>query len=151
LDAAEDDTTVPLRASSYMQLAVYDMLAALFALSDPPPGSLYTDKLFRRICSIIKDRFADPEFGPCDVAAEAGISLRYLHKLFAVRGLTCNRFIQSVRLDHAVYRIHRQAHLLTSLPLSEIAYACGFSDYNHFRRKFRERFGYAPSAHTCRT
>jgi AraC family transcriptional regulator, positive regulator of tynA and feaB len=77
LDAVEDeDLSAP--ADAYMQLAIYDLLGALFAPSGPVPVSLHADKLFRRICGIIKDRFADPEFGPCELAAEAGISLRYV-------------------------------------------------------------------------
>jgi AraC-like DNA-binding protein len=36
----------------------------------------------------------------------------------------------------------------TGQPLSEIAYACGFRDYTHFARKFRQRFGYSPGAAT---
>jgi AraC family transcriptional regulator, positive regulator of tynA and feaB len=35
----------------------------------------------------------------------------------------------------------------TRQPISEIAYASGFNDYNYFSQKFRRRFGYAPSAH----
>ena len=33
-------------------------------------------------------------------------------------------------------------------PISEIAYVCGFRDYTHFARKFRQRFGYSPGAAT---
>src|ERR1700731_3882511 len=84
-----------------MQLAIYDLLGALFTESDLPVVSSHTDKLFTRLTSIIKDRFADPDFGPCQVAAEAGISLRYLQKLFTARNSTCTHFIHSVRLDHA--------------------------------------------------
>jgi AraC-like DNA-binding protein len=31
-------------------------------------------------------------------------------------------------------------------PLSDIAYACGFRDYTHFARRFRQRFGTTPGA-----
>jgi transcriptional regulator GlxA family with amidase domain len=74
-------------------------------------------------------------------APEAGISLRYLQKLFTARNSTCSDFIYSVRLDHAARLLSRRASLGTSQPLSEIAYACGFRDYTHFARKFRRRFG----------
>jgi AraC family transcriptional regulator, positive regulator of tynA and feaB len=87
-------------ADSYMQLAVYDLLGALFAPSDPSPVSRHADKLFARIRGVVKDGFAD----------------------------------------------HRRASLGISQPLSEIAYACGFRDYTHFARKFRQRFGYSPGA-----
>jgi AraC-like DNA-binding protein len=131
-----------------MRLGVYDLLGALFAPSDPMPASLHADKLFRRVCNIIKDRFADPGLGPCEVAAEAGISLRYLQKLFTAHNATCSLFIQSVRLDHAARLVHRRQLLRTSQPLSEIAYACGFADYTNFARRFRRRFGHAPGAHS---
>jgi AraC family transcriptional regulator, positive regulator of tynA and feaB len=72
-----------------MQLAIYDLVGALFAPSDPGPASRQTNKLFSRILSVIRDNIADPDFGPIQAAAKAKISLRYLHKLFMERGLTC--------------------------------------------------------------
>ena len=135
-------------ADSYMQLAVYDLVGALFAPSEPLSGSRHADKLFARIGNIIKDGFADPGFGPHEVAAQAGISLRYLQKLFTEHGSTCSDFIYSLRLDQAARLLHRRGSLGVSQPLSEIAYACGFRDYTHFARKFRQRFGHPPGSHS---
>ncbi|WP_154072579.1 helix-turn-helix domain-containing protein [Bradyrhizobium erythrophlei] len=135
-------------ANAYMRLAFYDLLGALFAPPDPEGSSLHTDKLFARICDMIKDHFADPDFGPCDVAVKAGISLRYLQKLFTTRNSTCSYFIQSVRLDHAARLLERRSFLKTSQPISEIAYASGFGDYTNFIRKFRRRFGHTPGSHS---
>ena len=145
-DQAEGSASSP--ANSYMQLAVYDLVGALFAPSEPSLGSRHSDTLFRRIQGIIRDGFADPDFGPNEVAAEMGISLRYLQKLFTERGSTCSELIFALRLDHAERLVQRRASLRTSQPLSEIAYACGFRDYTHFARKFRHRFGHAPGAHS---
>ena len=77
-------------ADSYLQLAVYDLVGALFAPSGPWPVSRHADKLFARICGVIKDSFPDPDFGPVEAAAEVGISLRYVQKLFTERGTTCS-------------------------------------------------------------
>jgi AraC-like DNA-binding protein len=85
---------------------------------------------------------------PCEVAARAGISLRYLQKLFTERGSTCSEFIYSLRLDNAGRLLRRRIALGTGQPLREIAYACGFRDYTHFVRKFRQRFGHAPGAYS---
>ena len=128
-----------------MPLVVYDLLSALFA---PPTrfGSRHNDKLFMRVCGIIKDRLADPGISPSEVAAEAGISLRYLQSLFTDRGSTCSHYISSLRLDHAAHLIERRTSMKTGQPLAEIAYACGFRDYTHFARGFRRRFGTAPGA-----
>jgi AraC family transcriptional regulator, positive regulator of tynA and feaB len=146
-DGVEDEQSMSVSANAYMRLAIYDLLGALFAPSDPEDTSLHTDKLFARICEIIKDHFADPAFGPCDVAVEAGISLRYLQKLFTTRNSTCSHFIHSVRLDHAARLLERRSFLETSQPISEIAYASGFGDYTNFNRRFRRRFGHTPGAH----
>jgi AraC family transcriptional regulator, positive regulator of tynA and feaB len=114
-------------ADSYMQLAIYDLVGALFAPSDPWSVSRHADKLFTRIRGVIKDRFADPDFGPSEAAAEAGISLRYLQKLFTARNSTCSNFIYSLRLDHAGRLLQRRALLNTSQPISEVAYDSGFA------------------------
>jgi AraC-like DNA-binding protein len=136
-------------ADSYMRLAVYDLVGALFAPADPLP-SRHAENLFRRVQAVITDSFADPDFGPCEAAERAGISLRYLQKLFTQHGSTCSEFIYSLRLDHAARLLNRRATLIEGQPLSEIAYACGFRDYTHFARKFRQRFGHAPGAHSAR-
>jgi AraC-like DNA-binding protein len=144
-DADNEQAVSP--SDSYMQLAVYDLVGALFAPSDSSSTSRASDKLFTRICRVIRDGFSNPDFGPCEVAAETGISLRYVQKLFTERGSACSEHIYSLRLDRAAQLLRRRAWLWTSQPLSEIAYTCGFRDYAHFARKFRRRFGYAPGAH----
>ena len=148
LEGIEDDEFTAARSGAHMQLALYDLVGALFAPSDLMVGSRHSDRLFRRIRGIIEGSFADPNFGPNEVAAEMGISLRYLQKLFTERGSTCSEFVYSLRLDHAARLVHRRASLGTNQPLSEVAYACGFCDYTHFARKFRHRFGHAPGAHS---
>ena len=50
-------------------------------------------------------------------------------------------FINECRLEYAVNLINDQP----SLPISQVAQACGFSDANYFGRKFKARFGLSPS------
>jgi AraC-like DNA-binding protein len=73
----------------------------------------------------------------------------YLQKLFSARGTTCSHFIHSLRLDRASRLLQRRALSGGETPLGEIAFACGFLDYAHFSRKFRQRFGHPPSAHSA--
>jgi AraC family transcriptional activator of tynA and feaB len=149
LDALKGGQSACAPADSYMQLAVYNLLGALFAPPDSPSlSSGHANKLFMRIRGLIKDRFADPDFGPPEAASAAGISLRYLQKLFTQRGFTCTEFIYSLRLNHAARLLDRRKLLSISEPISAIAYDCGFRDYTHFSRKFRDRFGYSPGAHS---
>src|SRR5262245_33898626 len=74
-DQAEGSGRSP--AAPYLQLAVYDLLGALFAPAPSASVSRHADRLFARVRDVIKDGFADPDFNPRTVAAEAGISLRY--------------------------------------------------------------------------
>jgi AraC family transcriptional regulator, positive regulator of tynA and feaB len=145
---AGEEEVPPSRTECYVRLAVHDLVGALFAPGDPAPAR-HSDKLFMRVRGVIKGGFSDPDFGPCEVAASAGISLRYLQKLFTQRGSTCTEFIYAFRLDHAAHLLQRHAALGASQALSEIACACGFRDYSHFARKFRHRFGHAPGAYSA--
>jgi AraC family transcriptional activator of tynA and feaB len=148
LDALKGDGSTRPSVDSYMQLAVYNLLGALFAPPAPSLSSGHANKLFMRIRGLIKDRFADPDFGPAEAAAEAGISLRYLQKLFTQCGSTCTEFIYSLRLNQVARLLERRKLLSTSEPISAIAYDCGFWDYAHFARRFRRRFGHSPGAHS---
>jgi AraC-like DNA-binding protein len=149
-DAVEDENLASASVgsyTSYMQLAFHDLLGALLVKPDAIAVTPGTGKLFKRVCNIIKDGFADPDRSPSRVADEAGISLRYLQKPFTARNATCNQVIQSIRLDHAARLLRRRAVLNPIQPISEIAYASGFGDYTNFARKFRRRFGHAPGVH----
>jgi hypothetical protein len=97
-DADKADSSASSPADSYMQLAVYDLVGALFAPSDPLHISRSTDKLFARICGVIKDGFSDADFGPLELATEARVSLRYVQKLFTQRGSFRTQISPTVRL-----------------------------------------------------
>jgi AraC family transcriptional activator of tynA and feaB len=136
---------------THMQMAVGDLFCAVFARpdSDLPSGLRHTDKLFEKVCCIVRDSITNPDLTPSKVAAEAGISLRYLQKLFTPKGTTCIHFIHSLRLDHAARLLCRRTVRGGKQPLNEIALVSGFRDYTFFARKFRERFGCVPSAYAA--
>ena len=48
-------------------------------------------------------------------------------------------FVRDIRLDFAAQQ------LMEGVPVSEIAYRCGFSEANSFRRSFARKFGVNPS------
>jgi len=145
-DAVDDDGPMSESAAGYMRLAIYDLIGAIFS----PPDSMAffrSEKLFSRVCDVVRERFEDPDVTPDDVAAEAGISRRYLQKLFAMRDLTYTDFVNSVRLDHVARLLKRRALLGTTQPISAIAYSCGFGNYANFARQFQKRFGHSPGVH----
>jgi AraC-like DNA-binding protein len=84
-----------------LDLIIYDVIRALFRPEDSIGVSSHTGKHFERLQHIIERHFTDPDFGPAELALEAGVSPRYLQKLFASRGTTCNRYIESRRLQRS--------------------------------------------------
>lgn len=129
-----------------VDVIVYDLVRALFGSANWSAVSPHSDRLFQRVCNIVKVHFPDSDVGPAEIAAEAGISLRYLQKLFTCRGTTCSQYIQSLRLGQALTLLERRPQMKGSQSISEIAWASGYRDVSYFHRVFRQRFGHSPGA-----
>jgi AraC-like DNA-binding protein len=129
-----------------LDLIIYDVIRALFRPEESMRVSSHTEKLFERLQHIIERHFTNPAFGPAEVALEAGISSRYLQKLFASRGTTCNRYIESRRLQRAFKLLQRRIEQNGGPSIAEIAFASGYSNVSHFHSRFRRRFGRTPGA-----
>lgn len=75
------------------------------------------------------------------IAAQAGLSGRQLERLFAtLLGAKPARYYRDLRLNKA-----RHLVMQTSMPLAQIAVACGFSSPAHFARAYRECFAISAS------
>ncbi len=77
------------------------------------------------------------------IAAQHGLSSRYVQALFESDGATFSQFILAERLA----RVHRMLcdPLQMNRSISAIAYDAGFGDLSHFNRAFRRRYGATPS------
>lgn len=102
----------------------------------------------RRLCQRIEARLADPELSLVAVAAEDGISPRYLQKLFTAAGLKFSGYVRERRLERCYADLVSPIH--AQLSVSEIGYRWGFGDAPHFSRAFRARYGLPPSQHRLR-
>jgi AraC-like DNA-binding protein len=96
---------------------------------------------FHDIQRFILQNLGDPELKPAYIAARNSISVRYLHKIFARRGLSVSRWIQQQRLERCKDELSTG---LTAASITELAFAWGFNDSSHFSRCFRGRFGVPP-------
>jgi AraC-like DNA-binding protein len=85
----------------------------------------------------------DPNLSVRDIAARYGVSARYVQRLFEEGGSTFTQHVTEQRLAAAYRALRRRTP--TDLPISTIAYNCGFADISHFNRLFRQRFGRTPS------
>src|SRR5215813_2855215 len=77
------------------------------------------------------------------IAANHGVSTRYVQHLFSLGGESFTNFVLEQRLLSA-YRSLRQP-TSKSRKISDIATAVGFSDMSYFNRAFRARFGATPT------
>jgi len=68
------------------------------------------------------------------------LALRTLHRQMKLQtGMTPQRYLNRLRLLEARRRLHHSDQSIT-----DIAYACGFSDSNHFSTQFRREFSMSP-------
>jgi AraC family transcriptional activator of tynA and feaB len=124
---------------------IVSLLALAAACDDSSRTTSHKRALLRRVTETIRERCHEPDLDPATVAAALGVSRRYVHLLFASAGTTFSQELYDCRL-------HRAQRLLgdkrfDGLGIAEIAWNCGFSEPSHFTRRFRERFGAAPSAY----
>jgi AraC-like DNA-binding protein len=77
------------------------------------------------------------------VAAQLGITPRYVHMLFETDGISLTRFIVEQRLARAYQMLLDPRN--AERTISSIAFSVGFNDLSHFNRGFRAHYGKTPS------
>lgn len=135
----------PWAAQSYCARVV-DLIGLLFEAAQddlPIADSAIRSALYRRCVAIIETHLADPALGPAKVAELAGISVRYLHKIFQDAGEPVGSYIRSCRLE----RCHRDLSdpAKKDVSIIEIAYRAGFQRQSHFSNSFKRQYGRSPS------
>lgn len=102
-------------------------------------------KVFQAKC-LVRERFANPELNVQHIAELLGCSADYLSHLFHVETKErLTHYIQRIRIEGAVLALET-----TSLNISEIAYAGGFTDPTYFTRVFKQHKGMTPHEYRAR-
>ena len=97
------------------------------------------DGLFRAV-GYINDHY-DTQLKLCQVAREAGMSVSCFERLFKVKmGMTFTRYANQLRISKALAMLKE-----SDLAISDIAFACGFTNQFHFARTFRKITKSSPS------
>jgi AraC-like DNA-binding protein len=91
----------------------------------------------------IDSRLAEPTLDAAEVAAAAGISVRYANYVLAELDTSVARLIQTKRLERC--RKALRDPLQSNRTVREIACGWGFSDMTHFGRRFKGAYGMLPS------
>lgn len=103
--------------------------------------SAYSQKtiLLNRITKFIHDNYSK-EISLLSIAEEFHISQHYFCHIFKeFTGQTLKEYLNRIR-------INKSCELLTTtdIPISQVAFLCGFNDSNYYSRKFREITGTSP-------
>jgi AraC-like DNA-binding protein len=141
LDVMMDD----IDGAALPRTSLADQIGALLALAvgrQPLEASGHRGKLAKRILDAIAARFNDPQLDPARIAAEIGVSRRYLHALLAETGKSFMGELSRVRLDRAGALLADRRFAQT--PIGEIGWRCGYLDPSYFGRVFRQRYGVGP-------
>jgi AraC family transcriptional regulator, positive regulator of tynA and feaB len=140
-----------MHSASHAELAaLYEACVSLLAAAESRLDAVATPgaqaapdaSLLRSILDYTNHNIADGALAPPGVALRFGISVRYLHKLFAGSGVTFGAYVAMRRLDHV-----RSELITASDPppsIAALARKWGFRDISTFNRAFRKRFGCAP-------
>jgi AraC-like DNA-binding protein len=112
--------------------------------ADRPKSSSYAQgEVLKRVRAIVLARLPDPDLNIDRIAQEAGVSVRYLHKVFSGTGTTLNRWIQEERLARCYRQLASPHHEHRSI--QEIAFGNGFNDSGYFSNRFARMYGAKPS------
>lgn len=121
---------------------ILDMLrAVLAARAKKRPASAARQR--HAIEAFIRSRITDHRLGAQMIAAEFGITPRYVHSLFSDGPETIGEYIRALRL-----RCCREALESAAAPdqsLTDFALSWGFYDLSHMSRSFRAAFDLSPT------
>ena len=118
-------------------LAITLLRASRGAAAETPREAVATAKRY------IQSRWRDPALDPREIAAAAGISPRYLHRLFQAEHLTVGQHLRSTRLAAARAALLNRSQ--DHRTVADIAHSCGFGDLSGFNRAFRAAYGITPT------
>lgn len=130
------------------QAAVHGLAQALLAVLadlshvETPEGKQESQRIFQ-VKWMVRDQIYNPELNVTFMAQHLGCSADYLSHIFhKATGETLIHYIHRQRITGALAVLAG-----STLSVSEIAWACGFTDAGYFTRVFRKHTGMTPQAY----
>lgn len=102
----------------------------------------------RAILDFINRHIGSADLSPQVAADNLGITVRYVHKLFAAKHMTFGSYVTSKRLD--LIRKDLVSPACRYEAISILAYRWGFNELSTFNRSFKQRYGMPPSQYRAR-
>jgi AraC-like DNA-binding protein len=101
--------------------------------------------LARAAMEVADSRLADPELSPSSLARELNVSVRTLHRAFAMAEESVAAYIRRRRLEQARLEL---AAPIGRPSISEVAARWHFADSSHFIRAFKKQYEETPAQFT---
>jgi AraC-like DNA-binding protein len=105
-------------------------------------GTSKASHLLSALLDFVNKHIPSADLSPQVAALNVGISVRYVHKLFAARNTTFASYVNLKRLE--LVRKEMISPLCRNLAISTVAYRCGFNDLSTFNRSFKRHYGVTP-------
>jgi AraC family transcriptional regulator, positive regulator of tynA and feaB len=99
--------------------------------------------MLRAILDFVNRHISSADLSPQAAADNLGITVRYVHKLFAAKHMTFGSYVTSKRLD--LIRKDLISPSCRYEAISILAYRWGFNELSTFNRSFKQRYGIPPS------
>jgi AraC-like DNA-binding protein len=140
-DSLEDLAGDQLRP---VELAVTEFLVATLAADvlEPHGAAAIRAAHLHRVRQHVEALLGEPDLRLGPVAEAAGVSPRYLQKLFAAAGESFTHYVRLRRLERS--RLDMVSPRYADTSISSIAFRWGFNGSAHFSRAFREQYGLSP-------
>ena len=122
--------------------------AGMLAVALDPSGGTGTDEVrsirsYGAALADIEEHLSDEDLSPAATARRLGVSVRWLHGLFAGHERSYAATVRRLRLAQALRYLKDPA--LGHLRIIDIAADAGFGDVSSFHRAFRREFGRTPA------
>jgi AraC family transcriptional regulator, positive regulator of tynA and feaB len=91
---------------------------------------------------IADSHLTHPELSPRSLARELNVSVRTLHRAFAMAGEPVAAYIRRRRLEQAQLELAAPLHRPS---VSEVAARWQFTDSSHFTRAFKNKYAQTPA------
>jgi DNA-binding response OmpR family regulator len=99
-------------------------------------------EFLRKVKEILEENYSNPDFDVEAFGKSAGLSRMQLHrKLKAVTTMSTGDFLRNFRIERAKQLLQSNS----DLHIGEVADQCGFSNFSHFTKVFKEYTGQTPS------
>ena len=107
---------------------------------EPPREALASSQFINRFKEVVEARLSDSDLSVEDLAAAMNLSRVQLYrKVKSITGSSPVELLRTARLNRAYQQL-----LTTSLTVSEVAYAVGFSSPSYFTKCYKDEFGMLP-------